>query len=101
MFEASRILTQFYQQLSHERYLAFNPGLALGGTGVTVDTTGTDGSAIGKRNVIAERMVVTGDLRTLVADSSLLTRSKSCAISRHTTYHTPRPKSPLMTATLP
>ena len=67
VFEASRILHEFYTRLSAEPYLTFNPGLALGGTLVKVDTTGTEGSASGKRNVSAEHMVVTGDLRSAVA----------------------------------
>ncbi len=65
MFEASRIVTEFYQKLSGEQYLTFNPALALGGTSLSVDSTGTAGSAAGKNNVIPERMEVRGDLRTL------------------------------------
>lgn len=65
VYEASRVLHQFYTTLSKEPYLTFNPGVALGGTAVTIDTTGTVGSASGKSNVVAERMTVTGDLRTL------------------------------------
>jgi glutamate carboxypeptidase len=65
VYEAARVLNAFYARLSKEPYLTFNPGLALGGTQVTVDTTGTVGSASGKSNVVAERMTVTGDLRTL------------------------------------
>jgi len=65
VYEASRILHEFYTRLSTEQYLTFNPGLALGGTLLKVDSTGTDGSASGKRNVVAEHMEVTGDLRTL------------------------------------
>ncbi len=65
VYEASRILDQFYQQLSKEQYLTFSPGLALGGTDVNADTSGTTGSAAGKSNVVAKEMVVTGDLRTL------------------------------------
>ena len=65
VYEASRILHEFYTTLSKERYLTFNPGLAIGGTLVKVDTTGTEGSGAGKRNVVAEHMEVTGDLRTL------------------------------------
>ncbi len=65
VYEASRILHEFYTTLSKEQYLTFNPGLAIGGTLVKVDTTGTAGSAAGKRNVVAEHMEVTGDLRTL------------------------------------
>ena len=65
VYEASRIIHEFYTRLSGEQYLTFNPGLAVGGTLVTVDTTGTVGSGSGKRNVVAEHMTVTGDLRTL------------------------------------
>jgi glutamate carboxypeptidase len=65
VYEASRILHEFYTRLSSEQYLTFNPGFAVGGTLVKVDSTGTDGSASGKRNVVAEHMEVTGDLRTL------------------------------------
>jgi glutamate carboxypeptidase len=65
VYEAARILTAFYERLSKEPYLTFNPGVALGGTSVTIDSTGTTGAAAGKSNVVAERMTVTGDLRTL------------------------------------
>jgi glutamate carboxypeptidase len=65
IYEGARILTAFYERLSKEPYLTFNPGVALGGTQVTIDSTGTVGSAAGKSNVVAERMTVTGDLRTL------------------------------------
>lgn len=65
VFEAARVLNQFYTQLGHEQYLTFNPGVALGGTAVSLDSTGTVGNASGKDNVVAEHMEVTGDLRTI------------------------------------
>lgn len=65
VYEASRIVSSFYTRLSGEQYLTFNAGLALGGTLVNVDTTGTEGSAAGKRNVVADKMTVTGDLRAI------------------------------------
>lgn len=65
VYEAARILAGFFTRLSSETYLTFNPGLAIGGTLVKVDTTGTEGTGSGKRNVVAEHMEVTGDLRTL------------------------------------
>jgi glutamate carboxypeptidase len=65
VYEAARIVHEFYTTLSGEQYLTFNPGLAAGGTLVKVDTTGTEASVSGKRNVVAEHMVVSGDLRTL------------------------------------
>ena len=65
VYEATRVLSEFYRQLSGERYLTFNPGLALGGTAVRLDSTGVAGTAEGKSNVVAERMTVVGDLRTI------------------------------------
>ena len=64
-FEAARILTAFYDSLSHERYLAFSPGLIVGGSNVTIDSAGANGSAAGKRNVVSKEVVVTGDMRTV------------------------------------
>ncbi|MBA2683928.1 MAG: M20/M25/M40 family metallo-hydrolase [Gemmatimonadaceae bacterium] len=65
IFEASRVLHEFYTQLGHEQYLTFSPGVALGGTAVSLDSTGTVGNASGKDNVVAQQMQVTGDLRTI------------------------------------
>jgi glutamate carboxypeptidase len=65
VFESARVLNEFYAKLGHEQYLTFNPGLALGGTAVSLDSTGTVGNASGKENVVAEQMQVTGDLRTI------------------------------------
>jgi glutamate carboxypeptidase len=65
VYEATRVLSEFYRQLSGERFLTFNPGLALGGTAVRLDSTGVAGAAEGKSNVVAEHMTVVGDLRTI------------------------------------
>jgi len=65
VYEATRVLSEFYKQLSGERYLTFNPGLALGGTAVKLDSTAVAGSAEGKSNVVAAQMTVVGDLRTI------------------------------------
>jgi glutamate carboxypeptidase len=83
IFEMSRILTEFYQKLSTEPYLAFSPGLALGGTLVNVDSTNTAGSASGKNNVIAGTMTVTGDMRTLSPDQLAQTERAMRAIVSH------------------
>jgi glutamate carboxypeptidase len=61
IFEAARILNEFREALSKEKYLTFNPGLFLGGT--TVEPNDTSGSASGKTNVVAARVRVNGDLR--------------------------------------
>ena len=65
VYEATRVLSEFYKQLSGERYLTFSPGLALGGTAVKLDSTAVAGSAEGKSNVVAAQMTVVGDLRTI------------------------------------
>lgn len=88
VFEASRILDTFYQQLSKEQYLTFNPGLALGGTLVTPDTSGTEGSAAGKTNVVAKDMVVTGDLRTLSPEQLAASRKAMSDIVANHLPHT-------------
>lgn len=68
IYEAARVLDAFHKTLAGEEYLTFNPGLILGGTDVDYDSTQSRGSAFGKSNVIAERTVVTGDLRTISPD---------------------------------
>ena len=65
IFEAARILNAFRERLAGQPHLTFNPGVALGGTTVEFDTVQSRGTAFGKTNVIAERAVVSGDLRAL------------------------------------
>jgi len=67
-YEAARILTTFYERLAGEPFLTFNPGLVLAGTDVQHDPEQTRGTAFGKDNVIAERAIITGDLRTISAE---------------------------------
>ena len=65
IYEAARVLDQFYRQLSTQRYLTFNPGIIVGGTAVSLDSTKSAGTAAGKTNVVADSVLVSGDLRTL------------------------------------
>jgi glutamate carboxypeptidase len=65
IYEAARILAAFHDELAGERYLTFNPGTIVGGTDVTFDAEAGRGTAFGKTNVVAQRAVVRGDLRTL------------------------------------
>lgn len=83
VFEAARILDQFYTTLSGERYLAFSPGLVLGGTTITLDSTGTEGSAAGKTNVVSQRLVVTGDMRTVSPEQLARTMAAMREIVSH------------------
>lgn len=63
IYEASRILNEFYLQLSSEENLTFNPGFILGGTSLKIDNDQTGGKAFGKSNVVAQEAIVHGDLR--------------------------------------
>jgi glutamate carboxypeptidase len=65
IFESARVLQEFRQRLSGEQYLTFNPGVALGGTTTTYDPPQSSGTAFGKDNVVAETMIVGGDIRAL------------------------------------
>jgi glutamate carboxypeptidase len=64
-YELARILDGFRRKLAGEAHLTFNPSLVLGGTALDIDEVLSRGSASGKTNVIAERAVAIGDLRTL------------------------------------
>ena len=64
-YELARILDGFRRRLAAEPHLTFNPSLVLGGTSVDFDEALARGTASGKTNVIAERAVAIGDLRTL------------------------------------
>jgi len=68
IYEAARILDGFRLKLAGQEHLTFNPGVMLGGTSVDFDATQSRGTAFGKENVVAERAMVTGDLRTLSKD---------------------------------
>ena len=68
IYEASRILLEFYKQLSVEPNLTFNPGVILGGTSVDHNATMSGGSAFGKSNVVSKDVVVTGDIRAISPD---------------------------------
>lgn len=68
IYEASRILYDFYDRLGGEPLLTFNPGVMVAGTDVEYDDFAARGSAFGKSNVVAEHAVVTGDLRTITLE---------------------------------
>ncbi len=65
IYEASRILMGFYEGLSKEKDLTFNPGVILGGTTVEHDADMNGGKAFGKDNIVSKDVVVTGDIRAI------------------------------------
>jgi len=74
-YEAARILSQFYDRLSGEPLLTFNPGVMLAGTDVEYDDFTEGGSAFGKSNVVAQSAIVTGDLRSITLEQLEMARS--------------------------
>lgn len=65
IYESARILNAFREKLAGEAHLTFNPGVIVGGTAVDFDGQQGRGTAAGKTNVVAGRVVVAGDLRAL------------------------------------
>ena len=63
IYESARILSQFREQLSQFQDLTYNPGMIIGGTRISHDTSTYTGEAFGKSNVIASSAKVTGDIR--------------------------------------
>lgn len=83
-FEMARILDGFRRELAGERYLTFNPGVVLAGTRVDYDGEHSTGESFGKDNVISERAVASGDLRTLTPGQLDSAKSRMREIvSRH------------------
>lgn len=76
IFEMSRILNAFYEQVRGEEYLTFNPGIALGGTFLEYDHKSSKGNAFGKSNVVAQTAVVKGGLRFISEEQKENARNK-------------------------
>ncbi len=74
IFEAARILNQFYETLRGEEYLSFNPSVISGGT--EVDVTAQSLTTRGKTNVVPARVVVRGDLRFIREEQKEAARAK-------------------------
>lgn len=84
IFEAARILNGFYDEVRGEEYLTFNAGAIVGGTDVTYDREETRGSAFGKTNVVPNRVVVHGGMRTISEDQTQRAREAMRAVvARH------------------
>lgn len=80
IYETARILNAFRERLSGQQYLTFNPGVIVGGTDVTYDSARIAGTASGKDNIIARRVVARGDLRFLSRDQLQKARDSMHAI---------------------
>jgi glutamate carboxypeptidase len=81
IYEASRILNQFYEALSREKYLTFNPSVIVGGSSnVAVNSAEGGGTATGKTNVVANKVIVRGDLRFISEAQKQMARAKMSEI---------------------
>ena len=80
IYEAARIVNEFREQLSNEKYLTFNPGLFVAGSEVKMDAQDARGEALGKTNIISPAARVTGDLRFLTEAQKDAAREKMKAI---------------------
>ncbi len=80
IYEASRIVNSFYETLSKEENLTFNPGMMLAGSSVDHNKDMDGGSAYGKSNIVAKQAVVTGDIRAISPEQLLKTQETMKAI---------------------
>jgi glutamate carboxypeptidase len=80
IYEAARILDEFREKLSGEKYLTFNPAVIVGGTDVTYDSSRIAGTAAGKDNIIAPKVFARGDLRFISRDQEAKAREQMRAI---------------------
>lgn len=76
IYEAARIINQFRETLSMEKYLTFNPGIIIGGSDIEYNEATSKGAAIAKTNIISPAVTVTGDLRFLTEDQKDRARIK-------------------------
>ena len=76
IYEAARILDAFYGELRGEEYLTFNAGVIVGGNEVAYDPPSGRGRAAGKTNIVPQRAVVHGDIRTITDEQLQRTRER-------------------------
>ena len=79
IFEMSRILTAFYNELP-EKNLTFNPATIVAGTTINFDNNSAKGTVYGKTNVVPQASIVRGDIRCLTNKQIQSTVAKMKAI---------------------
>lgn len=80
IFEMSRILNAFYEQVRGEEFLTFNPGILYGGTFMDYDPKTGEAQVFGKTNVVAQKAEVRGGLRFITEDQKERAREAMRAI---------------------
>ncbi|WP_297705933.1 M20/M25/M40 family metallo-hydrolase [uncultured Eudoraea sp.] len=76
IFEMSRILNAFYEEVRGAEYLTFNPGILMGGTFVDYDASTGKGEVFGKSNVVSQTAMVKGGLRFISEEQKEDARNK-------------------------
>jgi len=74
IFEAARIVNQFYETMHGEKYLTFNPSLFAGGTEIKIKDQAV--TAEGKANVVSAKAIVRGDLRFISQEQKEVASAK-------------------------
>lgn len=83
IFEMSRILHEFYENVRGEQFLTFNPGIVLGGTQMDYQQQLSKGNVFGKSNVVSQTAVVYGGLRFISEAQKEKARAKMREIVQH------------------
>jgi glutamate carboxypeptidase len=78
VYETARILQGFHDALRAMDGVTANPAMIAGGADATLSRTG--GTVTGKANIIAQRTLVRGDLRTISAEQLAEAQAKMQAI---------------------
>jgi glutamate carboxypeptidase len=80
VYEISRILTAFYEELRDEEFLTFNAANIQGGTDVEYDEQLNRGSSFGKTNIVPRKAVAHGDIRAISEEQLVRVRDRMRAI---------------------
>ena len=88
IFEISRILNRFYEDVRGEELLTFNPGNLMGGTFINYNVKKSEGIVYGKTNVISQIAKVNGGLRFISEDQKKRARNKMKAIVKESLPYT-------------
>ncbi len=88
IFELSRILHEFYEEVKGPEYLTFNPGILMGGTFVEYDDKSGKAQVFGKSNVVSQTASVKGGLRFISEAQKDSARAKMREIVRRNLPHT-------------
>ena len=87
IYEASRILNRFYEDLREEN-LTYNAGVMIGGNEVTYDEENMRGSVSGKTNIVPKTTIVHGGIRFLTMEQGERAFAKMEAIANESLSQT-------------